>query len=286
MFRKAPPEWQAWGLRRDSEMTADYQRKVQNTAQAAQFVSAIAPNFQHPGLQEAMRQEGIGPADSVNRLMGFQIRMIDQDPRVRAGVLQELMQISGLDPAAVFGLSRPASVQVPEGVRKEPAFQYITDHLQRSAQELAQLKQSFNQMQQSARQQAVNAQAQVDAENLRQQYERIEEFEREVDRNGKPLHPDFGTVLPIILDLFKANPQRKLAEAYDMAVGAHPEVRKRLMAEHVASMQAQQSLTRAKQAVRSNTRGMTVPVTGARREGPQGLRAAIEAAAEEIGYGT
>jgi hypothetical protein len=58
------------------------------------------------------------------------------------------------------------------------------------------------------------------------------------------------------------------------------------MSEQAASLQAQQSLSRARQAVRSNTRGMTVPVTGERREGPVGLRATIEAAADEIGYGT
>ena len=34
----------------------------------------------------------------------------------------------------------------------------------------------------------------------------------------------------IIIDLFKANPQRNLAEAYDAACWAHPEVRKQLVA--------------------------------------------------------
>jgi regulator of replication initiation timing len=190
--------------------------------------------------------------------------------------MQELMQRSGLDPAAVFGLHRPS---LPLGVKEDPAIRYITDHIGRTSSEVQSLRQALFQMQ-------ANAQAQVDAENLRLTLQQINNFAEEKDAQGRPTHPYFDDVMPIINDLFKANPQRDLKQAYEQAIWADPKVRELLRQRERSSEQAQDQLKRARQAVRSNTRGITSPVASQRDDSPRGLRATIEAAAEEIGYGT
>ena len=77
--------------------------------------------------------------------------------------------------------------------------------------------------------------------------------------DGKPLRPHFDTVLPILLDLFKANPQRNLAEAYDPACWSHPEVRKQLLAAEQMRQQSRHDVEKAKNAQRGNTQGPHQP---------------------------
>ena len=113
----------------------------------------------------------------------------------------------------------------------------------------------------------------------------IDGFADEKSSDGRALHPHFDTVLPLIIDLFKANPQRELAEAYDAACWAHPEVRKQMLAAEQHRARSQQDVARARNAVRGNTRGLTTPV--ARPNGADGpskgtMRDAIESAADEI----
>jgi hypothetical protein len=276
MFGKQTPESQAYLLRRHSEMEGDYQRRVQATASAAQFTQALAPTFQDPRLAGSLRQNGISPVEAINQWANFHLRFSDQNPEVRAGVIQELMQRSGLDPAAVFGLHRPS---LPPKAAEDPAIRYITDHIGRTSSEVQSLRQALFDMQ-------ANAQAAVDRENLRLTLQQINNFAEEKDAQGRPTHPYFDDVMPIINDLFKANPQRDLKQAYEQAIWADPKVRELLRQRERSTEQAQEQLKRAKQAVRSNTRGITSPVAGTREDGPRGLRATIEAAADEIGYGT
>jgi hypothetical protein len=122
-----------------------------------------------------------------------------------------------------------------------------------------------------------------------EQYARsnIDQFADEKSQDGKPLRPHFDTVLPILLDLFKANPQRSLAEAYDAACWSHPEVRKQLLAAEQYRQQSRHDVEKAKIAQRGNTRGLTSPaVKPPGADGPSrgSLRDAIEKSAEEVGY--
>ena len=47
----------------------------------------------------------------------------------------------------------------------------------------------------------------------------IDQFADEVGADGKPLRPHFNAVLPILLDLFKANPQRSLLKPTSRPAG-------------------------------------------------------------------
>ena len=277
MYAKAPPEMQAWALRREAAVEADYQRKVQGIATAASFVNAIRPAFQDPRVAGSLQKEGLTPVDAVNQWAGFHVRFMDPDPRVRANVMQELMQRSGLDPAAVFQLSPPGIPGLSPQEQNEPAIRYIADHIGRTSQQVQGLVQDVARMQ-------AQAQANADAADFARARWAIEEFAEARDQQGNPLHPDFNTVIPIIYDLIAANPQRPMQEAYDYAIGAHPETRKRLIAAELQRQQREQSNIRARQAIKSNARGLTTPVAGEAPQGPLGLRATIEAAAEELGF--
>jgi len=99
------------------------------------------------------------------------------------------------------------------------------------------------------------------------------------------LHPHFDAVLPHIIELFKANPQRDLREAYETAVWMDSQTRSGLLQRERQSVAQQQSAQRAAQQVRSNTRGRTSPVAPPPR--PEGqkrsLRETLEAAADQVG---
>jgi hypothetical protein len=101
------------------------------------------------------------------------------------------------------------------------------------------------------------------------------------------LRPHFNAVLPIILDLYRANPQRNLAEAYDAACWAHPDVRKQLLAAEYQRNQSRHDVEKAKIAQRGNVRGLTSPAVkppGANGPSRGSLRDTIEQSAEEVGF--
>jgi len=93
-------------------------------------------------------------------------------------------------------------------------------------------------------------------------------------------------VLPQIIELFKANPQRDLREAYQTALWMAPETRQAQLAAAERQRQQQQSNIRASQANRSNVRGRTTPVTGkAPATGDRkSLRDIIADTADDLGF--
>ena len=277
MFERLDAEGKAWALRREAALEGDYQRKVQNVAQAANFVNAIAPSFSDPRVAASLQRNGMTPVDAVNQLLSFHARFEDPDPRQRAGVLQELMARSGLDPAAVFQLRPQGIPGLSEQEQKDPAIKYIADTIGSLTQEVMANRQAVAQMQ-------ANAQANADNEAFQRASWGIHTFAAQKDEQGRPLHPDFDTVVPIIYQLIAADPNRSMQEAYEEAVWVHPDTRKRRIAAELQKQQQQQANIRARQAVRSNTRGVTQPVLGGNAQEPQGLRATIEAVADDLGF--
>jgi hypothetical protein len=78
-----------------------------------------------------------------------------------------------------------------------------------------------------------------------------------------------------------------MAETYEAACWAHPEVRKQLLAAEHYRSQSQNDIARARIAQRGNTRGITSPVArpnGADGPSKGGIRDAIERSADEVGY--
>jgi hypothetical protein len=276
-FSALPPAGQEFLLRRHTEMERDYQGKAQAAATAVQFTQSLAPIFQDPVIAGSLQQAGVSPHDAIGQWAGFHRRAMDPNPAVRAALHQELGQRMGLNPAATGQMSQPGQVALSEEDLKDPAIRYFADHISKTFQETQALRGQLNQMQQETQQRA-------NAEVLKVTRWSIDSFADEKDASGQPKRPHFDAVLPLMIDLFRANPERDLQEAYDYAIWAVPSVREKLLAAERQGIQQQQGNLRARQAVRSNVRGITSPVAKPAGDGKSsGLRATLEAAAEEIG---
>jgi uncharacterized protein YhaN len=254
---------------------------VQANAVADQFTRALAPVFQDPVIAGSLQEAGASPFDAITQWAGFHRRAMDPNPEVRVQLLQELGQRMGLNPAAFNGQmsSQPGPGQLSEADLQDPAIRFFADHLGKTFSDVQALRGELHQMRQAADQQ-------VQAETMRVTKWGIDSFADEKDAQGNLKHPHFDAVLPQLVELYRANPERDLQQAYDMAIWAVPEVREKLLQAQRATVDQQQQNQRARQAVRSNVRGITSPVSKPQPNQGEagGLRATIEATADELGF--
>jgi len=279
-FAKLPQEGQAFLLRRHSEMEGDYQRRVQAIGAADQFTRALQPIFQDPVLGGHLQQSGMGPFEAIQQWAGMHRRALHPDPRERVNLLVEMAGNMGLNPAAIFATSRQDTPALSDEDRKNPAIKYFADHLGRTSTEVQALRNQVQQLVQGTQQQAAEQQLRVTRWG-------IDSFAEEKDAQGNLLHPHFDVCLPQIIELFKANPERDLREAYETALWMAPDTRKAQLEAAERQRQQKQANQRAAQAVRGNVRGRTVPVTGKPPADPnakRSLRDVIESAADEVGF--
>jgi len=282
-FAKLPQEGQSFLLKRHGEMEAEFTRKSQASAGAVQFTQALAPVFNDPQIVRSLQAAGVHPVQAIHEWANWHRLGTSERQEDKFHLLVDLTQRMGLDPARIFSAlnnsqSNPMGLS-PEDL-KDPAVKYIADHLGKTTTEIQALKGELQQREQREQQ----ARAEWVFRNARQG---IDGFAEEKSKDGRPLHPHFDAVLPFLIDMFKANPDRDLAEAYDTACWAHPEVRKQLLQAEQFRNQSQHDVARARIAQRGNTRGVTTPVArpnGADGPSKGGIRDAIERSADEVGY--
>jgi hypothetical protein len=284
-FAKLPQEGQAFLLRRHGEMEAEFTRKSQASAGAVQFTQSLAPVFTDRRIQTSLQQMGLNPTQAIQEWAGLHVRAMSPNQQDRFSVLVDMTERMGLDPARIFvALNKsPLPEGLAEAELKDPAVKFFADRLGQTTGELNALKGEINQIQRE-RAQLHQARMQEGEQHARAN---IDQFADETGADGKPLRPHFNAVLPILLDLYKANPQRSLTEAYDAACWSHPEVRKQLLAAEHQRQQSQHDIQKAKIAQRGNTRGLTSPAVkppGANGLSRGSIRDTIEQSAEEIGF--
>jgi hypothetical protein len=281
LFAKQTPEAKEFLLRRHSEMEGDYQRRVTATASATQFTQAVAPIFNDPVIAGSLQQSNLSPFDAIREWASMHKRAMSPDARDRAQLWHEIGTRLGLDPAAVYGQSQsgPAAGngQLSEADLKDPAIRYFADHVGRTVQEVQALRGQIVAMQRMESEKA-------NAEAVKVTRWGIDSFAEEKDAQGNLVRPDFDAVLPQIIELFNANPNRDLREAYETARWMSPQTRSGLIAAERTAVQRQFANDRAKAAVRGNARGVTSPVSRPPNAGKgQSLRDTLEATADEIG---
>lgn len=277
-FAKLPPEGQQFLLRRHTEMERDYSAKTQAAATAVQFTNSLAPIFTDPVIAGSIQQAGKSPYEAIGEWASFHKRAMDPNPQARMQLLGELAQRMGLNPAAIGQMSQPGPGALSEDDLKDPAIRYFADHIGKTLSEVATLRGQLDQMQRAT------AEAQQ-TEAMKFTRKGIDGFADEKDDKGNPKHPHFDAVLPTIIELYRANPERELQEAYDMAIWANPQIRSQLIAAERAGVTQQQANERARLAVRGNVRGITSPVSKPSGDGKaKGLRATLEASADETGF--
>jgi hypothetical protein len=283
-FAKLPQEGQSFLLKRHGEMEAEFTRKSQASAGAVQFTQAVAPVFNDPQIVASLKHAGVSPVQAIQEWATWHKQGTSERQEDKFHLLVNLTQRMGLDPARIFSALSNQQPPTPYGLSpedmKDPAVKFIADHLGKTTNELGALRGELQRMQQAEQ----TAKAEWGVKNARQG---IDGFADEKSADGRPLRPHFDTVLPYIIDLFRANPNRNLAEVYDAACWAHPEVRKQMVAAEQFRHQSQADMARARSAVRGNTRGLTTPVSrpnGADGPSKGSLRDAVERSADEVGF--
>ena len=265
-------------------MEAEFTRKSQASAGAVQFTQSLAPVFNDPQIAASLRQSRITPTQAIHEWAHMHRMGTSERQEDKFKLLVDLTQRMGLDPARIFSAFTNQPQPNPAGLSdedlKDPAVKFIADHLGKTQSELAAIKSEFQRRDQREQQ------ARADW-GLRNAKQGIDQFAEEKGRDGKPLRPYFDAVLPIVLDLFRANPNRDLAQTYETACWAHPEVRKHILATEQHRAQSQNDVAKARLAQRGNTRGLTTPVarphsTDGSSKG--GIRDAIERSADEVGF--
>jgi len=283
-FAKLPKEGQQFLLKRHGDMEAEFTRKSQASAGAVQFTQALAPVFNDPQIAASLKAAGVHPVQAIQEWASWHRMGTSPNQEDKFKLLVGLTQRMGLDPARIFSaLNQPpsaTSMGLSEEDLKDPAVKFIADHLGKTQSKLDAIERS----QQQREQQEHQARA---VQGVRYARSNIDGFADEKSKDGRQLRPHFDAVLPLIIDMFKANPNRNLAEAYDTACWAHPEVRKQLLAAEHYRTQSQSDVARARIAQRGNTRGITTPV--ARPNGADGpskgsLRDTLERSADEVGF--
>jgi len=265
--------------RRYTEMEADYTRKSQANASAVQAVNALAPIFQDPDISRSMRDNQLHPIAAIQSWASMHKRAVSANINDRVDLMIDLARQMGFDPAKLFASSNPPPSPLPPGVKDDPAVRYLADQHGRTAGELQALKSEIQSIRQAEAQKA-------EEQALSSTRWNIDRFADEKDASGKPLRPDFDEHLPYILELFKANPERNLAEAYDIARRMNPKTWDQLVAAHANRVTSQQSLDRARAASRGNVRGLTSPVSKPTptTNGTGSLRDVLNASADEVGF--
>jgi hypothetical protein len=279
LFARQPDEVKAFILDRHHAMERDYQEKVQASAAAVKFTEALAPIFSDPVIAGSMQTTGTSPYAAITDWARLHRMALDPDPRVRFSVIGEITQRMGFDPAALFGPSSPSPIPgLSDKEAQDPAIKYFAGHLGRIEQELQAQKAA-------TAQRAQMEQREREQQLLRMTQWQIDQFAGEKDAQGKLLRPDFDRVLPQIIELFTANPERDLAEAYTIARRMNEESWKGMLAAQTANTNRLVATEKAKAATRGNLRGMTTAVSKPPGDqAPKGLRDILNDAADEVGF--
>jgi hypothetical protein len=263
MFAKMDKEAQQWLLNRHRQMEADYTRKTQENAEAVKVGTVVSRDLD-PAIQQEMRRLGVSSEQFVGNLIHWH-RFSTQDP---AGFLRQVAQNLQVDPAQVFGLKQG------EGAQQQQAPDPLTQRLAAVEQHLTQ--------EQRARQTAIQ-------ENARTT---LQQFAEEKDAGGQPLRPHYERVKPVMGRLMLADPSLDLAQAYEVAVFRDPELRQTIVQPPAAQQQQPPVDTkriaegeRAARAAKANIRGKGGSAqTEKAQTGRMGLREAMAAAADEVGF--
>src|SRR5215831_6978619 len=269
-FANLPPEGQQFLLRRHSEMESDYQKRVQASTLSNQFVNAVAPVFNHPDIARSL--QGRTAAEAVQQWASFHLRAIDPNPNNRIDLLFELADRMQLDPAVVFGRQQQnqAMAFTPEELAN-PAIRKFADHIGMLTSQLRVHESALQNSQRSQQEALFNARrAEIDA------------FAATKNADGTLVYPYFDAVLPIMMEHFRQDPTKTMADCYKAAV--EPFLGP-MEAAAKAKAEQQQNLARAQVATRGNVRGMTSPVNKpAPPPGPRNIRQVLEESADEVGF--
>ena len=274
-FAKAPPDVQAWVVRRNQEQEADYTRKTMEVARYKTVISDFQPVAEmFLPHRQTLRDKGFTPATLIKGWHDTEMSMAN--PQTAPATVARIMRGYNVTPEAVL---QALGVQMPQAraPQQEPGAEgdlappnggpiqlppELVQHLQSLSAEVNDMKARAAQQQQAQVQQAHH---QVMTE--------IQRFAQEKDASGNPLRPFFADVEDDMALLANAIAQKggdvpPLHELYDTAVRMNPSTYERLEQQKTAALEAQRQAQARKQAEEARARAgraqrASAPVRGA-----------------------
>jgi hypothetical protein len=244
MFKKAPAEMQAWALRREKEITADYTRKTQAIAELKREYEPVDQMF--APFKAQMHAQGWTPSSLIKAWADVEQRLMRGDG---VNVVSDIVRQYKIDPSQLvrsLGIQAAAPQQGQEGQPPDPVLANIESRL---AQMVTPLQERINSLTQDLtnRQRAEMLHAQRAAE------QQVEAFINATAENGEPLHPHYAEVendMVALAQIERANGRvPDLQTLYDRAVWANPSTRAaQIAAQQTAAAKKAQDEARAKAA--------------------------------------
>lgn len=247
-----PQDWQDKFAKLDSDegrqllidqyksMQADYTRKTQEISDVRKAIEPIKEQLDLNGISEGQYIRQMVAAD----------RKLNESP---VEGIQFLMQKYGISADDLSGQSEDDEFSDPQ---------------------VSQLKQEVNQLKQQL-QQRDQQQQQASEQEIQQQ---VQSFANETDESGNLKHPDFEHLKPAMAGLIQTGYAKSLADAYEQAKWADPQIREKLLAEQQrqASQETEaQRKEKAKKAKQARTPAST-GTTEQPKEAEQDLRTELE----------
>lgn len=251
-FREATPEWQAWLAGRSKAIDAHASKRGEELAPLRQLEDKWRPYAERLGGTFNQLVDGLMQAEYALRT---------GTPQQKSAIFQQLAGDYGVNLAAFGGGQNGAPAQPGNGAipAAPPEVEQVLGDLDPSAANVIRMvlaRQAQTEQNIAARlEQRDGAAYQANAARAA---EDVKAFAEAVDEQGKPAHPYFAEVYDDMTRLAQADMaaglQPNLANLYERATWAHPEVRAKQLAaqQHAAEQQRkrkeQEDVQRAKKA--------------------------------------
>lgn len=214
-FRKLPPVMQHAFINRARAMVADYTTKTQQLAQVRNYYkdvdTLIAPRI------KAWQLAGMSTGQALQQLLALS----DLASEKPMEFIQYFAQLRGIDLGQVG--QNPQGGAAPNGGQVDPQVAALQRQIAQIQSTVSQTVSQQQQREQQARQAQQIAQ-QRNAEAV------INQFASQVGPDGKPLYPFFNQLEGTIATLIQTGQAKSMAQAYEMAAWAHPQVRQQMQA--------------------------------------------------------
>lgn len=249
-FRKLPRAAQQFLLDNVSAAAAKAEEANQGATKYTAIEELLAPR------RAAFARDGLDDAGALRQLFALS----DFAAQDAAGFARWFIQNRGIHPDQIFGQSHP----------NQEDHQFADDPLyQRMVQENAAILQQLDNLSGMIQNQQTSAQKQASQQVLSQ----IEAFRQATDDKGRPVHPYFEQVEPLMIEMIAAQKRRgqspDLQSAYDMACRADPDVHAKIAAAERAQAEREAQRQRRAKAEAASNAGKSISGSPGERAAPE-----------------
>lgn len=245
-FRKLPRSAQQFMLDTVSAANAKAEEAGQGIGKYAEIEAELAPR------RAAFARDGLNDAGALRQLFALSDFAAQDAP----GFARWFINQRGIAPEHIFGQSHP----------NQEETQFADDPLyQRMVQENSAIRQQLDNLSGMIQNQQTTAQTQ----SQQQIASEVEAFGKAVDDKGRPSHPYFEQISPLMGALIGSGKASDLKAAYDMACRADPDVHAKIAAAEKAQAEREAQKTRRAKAEAASNAGKSISGSPGERAAPE-----------------